>query len=154
MRKLTMLCTTLLILLLTTTLLFSLVSCSTDNSEEESATNEIYMNQKGSWSNGVEFEILDHKTTSQLTGSYTTYTTQDKFLVIKLQVFNGSSNAFSAEATDVWLIYNGAKIYQVDIVDRQINGFSDINQCREARHLEKRRRFSPLYLNARDRCFL
>lgn len=86
------------------------------------------MNEKGSWSNGVEFEILDHRVTSEIKSSYVTYTTQNKFIVLKLQVYNGSSNAFSADATDVWLSVNGAKIYQQNFVERDVNGFSDINQ--------------------------
>ena len=110
-------------------IVFVFASCnSNDNSSDKNNTNEIYMNEKGSWSNGVEFEILDHRITNEISSSYTTYTTQDIFIVIKLQVFNGSSSAFSADATDAWLTVNGAKIYQQNFVERDVNGFSDINQ--------------------------
>ena len=107
-----------MIILLSVTLFFS--SCnSNDNSSDKNNTSEIYMNEKGSWSNGVEFEILDHRITSEIKSSYVTYTTQNKFIVLKLQVYNGSSNAFSADATDVWLSVNGAKIYQQNFVERE-----------------------------------
>ena len=76
-----------LILLVSVTLIFS--SNSNDNSsDEKNNTNEIYMNEKGSWSNGVEFEILDHRITSEIKSSYITYTTQNKFIVLKLQVYH------------------------------------------------------------------
>jgi uncharacterized repeat protein (TIGR02543 family) len=117
-----------MMLLLSITLIFSSCNLNSNSSDDENNTNEIYMNQKGSWSNGVEFEILDHRITSEIKSSYVTYTTQNKFIVLKLQVYNGSSNAFSADATDVWLSVNGAKIYQQNFVERDVNGFSDINQ--------------------------
>lgn len=117
-----------MLLLLSATLIFS--SCNSNDifSDEENNTNEIYINQKGSWSNGVEFEILDHRVTSEIESSLVTYTTQNKFIVLKLQVFNGSADAFSADATDVWLTVNETKIYQQNFVERDVNGFSEINQ--------------------------
>ena len=117
-----------LILLVSVTWIFSSCNSNDNSSDEKNNTNEIYMNEKGSWSNGVEFEILEHGITSEIKSSYITYTTQNKFIVLKLQVYNGSSNAFSADATDVWLSVNGSKIYQQDFVERDVNGFSNINQ--------------------------
>ena len=117
-----------MLLLLSVALIFSSCNSNDNSSDEENNTNEIYMNQKGSWSNGVEFEILDHRVTSEIESSLVTYTTQNKFIVLKLQVFNGSADAFSADATDVWLTVNETKIYQQNFVERDVNGFSEINQ--------------------------
>ena len=73
-----------MIILLSVTLIFSSCNSNDNSSDEKNNTNEIYMNQKGSWSNGVEFEILDHRITSEIESSYVTYTTQNKFIVLKL----------------------------------------------------------------------
>ena len=117
-----------LMLLIFVTLIFSSCNSNDNSSNEKNDTNEIYMNQKGSWSNGVEFSIYNHRETSELDFGLYKYTTNDKFLVIGLRVYNGSSEVFSADGTDVWLLMGEAKIYQQNIAERHVQGYDDINQ--------------------------
>lgn len=116
------------ILLLLIVFVFASCNSNDNSSDEKSNTNEIYMNQKGSWSNGVEFSIYNHKETSELDFGLYKYTTNDKFLVIGLRVYNGSSEVFAADGTDVWLLMGETKIYQQNIVERHVQGYDDISQ--------------------------
>ena len=76
----------------------------------------------------MEFSIYNHKETSELDFGLYKYTTKDKFLVIGLRVYNGSSEVFAADGTDVWLLMGETKIYQQNIVERHVQGYNDINQ--------------------------
>ena len=115
-------------LALTIMLVLGLTSCDSNNSQSNNSTKEIYMNETGSWSNGVEFSIYNHKETSELDFGLYKYTTNDKFLVIGLRVYNGSSETFTADGTDVWLLLNDTKIHQQNIAERHVQGYDDISQ--------------------------
>ncbi len=105
------------------------IGCKNENDSESSATsNEIFMNETAYFETGVSFEIYECKEKYQISDGFYNYTTDDKFLVIGLRVYNGSSEVFKADATDVWLTYNGAKINQQSIVKGYANGYNDISQ--------------------------
>ena len=96
--------------------------------QSNSGVTEIYMNEVGTWSNGVEFQIYNHKETSEIDTGLYKYTTDDKFLIIGLRVYNGSSGSFTSSATDVWLLLGDTKILQQNIVERYAQGYDDISQ--------------------------
>ena len=89
---------------------------------------EIKMNEIGRWSNGIEFTVFDCKETTEIKSTLYHFTTDDKFLIIKLRVYNGSPETFASDGTDVWLLKDNIKIHQVDIAKRYQNGYYDINQ--------------------------
>lgn len=114
--------------------IISLNSCSTNdndnnkNDETNSNVKEIYMNEVGAWSNGVEFQIYNHKETSEIDSGLYKFKTNDKFLILGLRVYNGSSSTFTSSATDVWLLLGETKILQQDIVEKYAQGYDDISQ--------------------------
>ena len=67
----------LMLLFLSAILILSGCNSNSDFSNEKNNTNEIYMNQKGSWSNGVEFSIYNYKEPSELDFGLYKYTTDN-----------------------------------------------------------------------------
>ena len=111
-------------------LLFSATACSNSGGpnnqleEKAGALGDSYIGQAINFSNGVQFTLLDYQTTNKV-GSYTT---ENIFLIITVRVYNGSSEAFRSDATDVCLMMENTKILQQSFVSLLIDGYDDISQ--------------------------
>lgn len=116
-----------IILLLSIILILStsLVGCI---KEDKKDNKECYINESIAFENGVEFSVARHIYKREIQVGYTTYTTDDIFLCIEVKVKNGSQEKFSGNSTDIWLLYGGTKIGQVDIVKRWVDGYYAISQ--------------------------
>lgn len=87
-----------------------------------------YLGESVAFSSGVEFSIGRHIYKKEIDTGYYNYTTDDIFLCIEIKVKNGSDGSFSVSGTDLWLLYGGTKIGQVDIVKRWADGYYNISQ--------------------------
>lgn len=125
------------IILLVITMCISMIACiDEDNSSNKSELNKdkstkTYNGEIGdtlTFANGVEFTATEVIERTELTTATRKWTTENKFVMIKVQVVNNSNNVFASTNTDVWLNYNGAKIYQVDIVKSVASCWNSISQ--------------------------
>lgn len=80
------------------------------------------------FANGVEFTATEVIERTELTTATRKWTTENKFVMIKVQVVNNSNDVFTSTNTDVWLNYIGAKIHQVNIVNSVASCWNSISQ--------------------------
>lgn len=87
-----------------------------------------YINESVAFSNGIEFSVGRHIYKKEIDTGYYNYVTDDIFLCIEIKVKNNSDSVYSVSGTDLWLLYGGTKIGQVDIVKRWEDGYYNISQ--------------------------
>ncbi len=122
----------LMFLLIISICLLSLINC-VDNNEDNKIDNTVeqedgYIGQMQMWDNGVEFILNSASIEKSIKVGLSTYTTNNKFILVSLTINNTSNDVFKAKANDIWLIVNDAKINQLDVVYSIKDGYENISQ--------------------------
>lgn len=114
-------------LILALTSLFG-IACDNSPTNTESKEKIAYLYEPIAFENGVEFSVVGFDWKREIKAGFSTYTTEDIYLLLKVKVKNGSNEEYSAKSTDIWLLYGETKLKQVDIVFVLDDGFCSISQ--------------------------